>query len=59
MVEAGWLRPGGRGAAQDVLGKPVDKVRWGQRVRDPGAMDLITIDDVTGKIDTFMGCQVL
>ena len=46
-------------AVERYLGKPVDKVRWGQRVRDPGAMDLITIDDVTGKIDTFMGGQVL
>jgi heptosyltransferase I len=25
---------------------PVEKVRWGTRVRDPAAMDLITVDDV-------------
>lgn len=41
-------------AVERFLGKSVDEVRWGQRVRDPGAMDLITIDDVVRKIDTFM-----
>ena len=29
------------------------KLRWGQRVRHPDAMDLITIDDVRAKIDLF------
>lgn len=27
---------------------------WGTRVRDPGAMDLITVADVTGKLDELM-----
>ncbi len=40
-------------AALKYLGKPVEKLRWGQRVRHPDAMNLITIDDVTGKIDAF------
>jgi heptosyltransferase I len=40
-------------AALKYLGKPVDKLRWGQRVRHPEAMDLITIEDVMGKIDAF------
>lgn len=31
--------------------KPVSQLRWGQRVRDPDAMDLITLDDVRQKVD--------
>lgn len=41
-------------AVERFLGTAVDEVRWGQRVRDPGAMELITIEDVTSKIDAFM-----
>ena len=33
------------------FGKPVQELRWGQRVRDPSAMDLITVSDVTNKAD--------
>ena len=33
------------------LGKTPEQLRWGQRVRDPSAMDLIRLKDVTGKID--------
>jgi len=40
-------------AALKYLGKPVEKLRWGQRVRHPAAMDLITVEDVVGKIDAF------
>ena len=40
-------------AARKYLGKAVGELRWGQRVRHPNAMNLITIDDVTGKIDSF------
>jgi heptosyltransferase I len=40
-------------AAIKYLGKPVEKLHWGQRVRHPDAMDLITIDDVISKIDGF------
>ena len=40
-------------AARKYLGKDVDELRWGQRVRHPDAMDLITIEDVSGKIDDF------
>lgn len=41
-------------AVLKYLHKDVDEVRWGRRVRHPDAMDLITIDDVTRKIDDFM-----
>ena len=40
-------------AARKFLGKEVDELRWGQRVRNANAMDLITIDDVKSKIDDF------
>ena len=40
-------------AARKYLGKAVNELRWGQRVRHPEAMGLITIDDVKGKIDDF------
>ena len=38
-------------AIRRYLGKNVDEVRWGRRVRDPHAMDLVTVDDVLQKID--------
>ena len=31
--------------------KPVEALRWGERVRNPEAMDLITVDDVVAKLD--------
>ncbi len=38
-------------ALETFMGKTVQQVRWGQRVRSPEAMELITVEDVTGKID--------
>ncbi|MGI9204110.1 MAG: glycosyltransferase family 9 protein [Woeseiaceae bacterium] len=38
-------------AVERYLGKSSDQVRWGQRVRDPGAMDLIKQETVISKID--------
>jgi len=40
-------------AARKYLHRGVDALRWGQRVRHRDAMGLITIDDVTSKIDMF------
>ena len=37
------------------LGKSVNQVRWGQRVRDPGAMGLIRLKQVNAKIDDVLG----
>ena len=37
------------------LGKTPDQLRWGQRVRDPRAMDLIRLRDVNAKIDQVFG----
>jgi heptosyltransferase I len=38
-------------AVQREFGIPVSRLRWGQRVRDPDAMDLIRVEDVIGKAD--------
>ncbi len=38
-------------AISRYLGKNVRDLRWGQRVRHPDAMDLITVSDVIEKID--------
>ena len=40
-------------AISAYLGKTIDTVNWGQRVRHPDAMDLIQVGDVTAKIDIF------
>jgi heptosyltransferase I len=40
-------------AVERYLGKRVSDLRWGQRVRHPKAMELITKSDVIGKIDDF------
>ncbi len=39
-------------AVGHYLGKTVDQVRWGERVRDPGAMGLIRLASVNKRIDT-------
>jgi heptosyltransferase I len=38
-------------AVQREFGRPIDTLRWGQRVRDPEAMSLITVADVITKLD--------
>lgn len=40
-------------AAMRYLGKNVRDLRWGQRIRHPDAMDLVTINDVVQVIDNF------
>ena len=40
-------------AVRQYLGKNVADLAWGQRVRHPHAMDLITVDEVVQKIDLF------
>jgi heptosyltransferase I len=42
-------------AVERYLGKRVTDIRWGQRVRHPDAMELITVDDVIDKINEFYG----
>jgi heptosyltransferase I len=38
-------------AVEREFGRPIDTLRWGQRVRDPAAMALITVADVIPKLD--------
>lgn len=38
-------------AVEREFGRPIDTLRWGQRVRDPAAMSLITVADVKLKLD--------
>jgi heptosyltransferase I len=38
-------------AVEREFGRPVETLRWGQRVRDPAAMSLITVADVVSKLD--------
>lgn len=42
-------------AVEQAFGKSVEEIRWGRRVRDPGAMDLISVADVTRKLDAAFG----
>ena len=42
-------------AVETFLGKPVDALRWGQRVRDPRAMGLIRLGEVNARIDALFG----
>jgi heptosyltransferase I len=41
-------------ALRKYNGKSVDEVRWGQRVRHPDAMRLITVDEVIAMLDRVM-----
>ena len=42
-------------AIRERFGKSVSEVRWGERVRDAGAMKLISVADVTARIDQVLG----
>jgi len=44
-------------AVQKFLGKSVQQLRWGQRVRHPDAMDLITVEEVIAKLDGFFDLE--
>lgn len=42
-------------ALETFMGKQPENVRWGQRVRHPSAMNLITVGNVTDKVDLIFG----
>ena len=42
-------------AVEREFGKRVEELRWGERVRNPDAMDLIEVDDVLPKLDLAFG----
>ena len=44
-------------AVRREMGKNVDEVSWGTRVRDPEAMSLIEVRDVTGRLDALMAAR--
>jgi len=41
-------------AVRQEFGKPVEALRWGERVRAPGAMDLIPVADVVERVDAVL-----
>lgn len=41
-------------AAEKYLHKPVAELSWGQRIRNPEVMSLITVEDVTQKLDRLL-----
>ncbi len=44
-------------AVRKFNGQHPEDARWGTRVRDPAAMELITVADVTGKLDELMAAR--
>jgi heptosyltransferase I len=42
-------------AVQREFGKSVEEIPWGARVRDPSAMDLISVDEVKRAVDRVLG----
>jgi len=42
-------------AARKYLGKPASALPWGKRVEFPGVMDLIPVEEVVARFDTFTG----
>lgn len=49
-----WLVNRYPDAVQRQYGKAVNEVPWGARVREPGTMQLISVDDVCEKLNQFM-----
>jgi len=41
-------------AAQKFLGRPAAQIPWTTKIERPGVMDLISVDEVTGKLDALM-----
>jgi heptosyltransferase I len=45
-------------AARKFLGKPAAQIAWTRKIERPGVMDLITVSDVTAKLDELMAALV-
>ena len=45
-------------AAQKYFGKPAAQIPWTTKIEPIGVMDLITVSDVTAKLDALMACRV-
>lgn len=42
-------------AARRFRGKEPEQLRWGTRIEEPGVMNLVSVDDVIGKLEELMG----
>jgi heptosyltransferase I len=45
-------------AAQKYFGKPAAQIPWTTKIEPIGVMDLITVSDVTARLDALMACRV-
>jgi heptosyltransferase I len=45
-------------AVERFMGKKVEDLRWGQRVRDPAAMGLIRLASVNQRIDRVFSAEI-
>ncbi len=41
-------------AARQFRGKEPEELRWGTRIEEPGVMDLVEVDEVIAKLDSFL-----
>jgi len=46
-------------ASRQFHGKPATGIPWTTKIEEPGVMDLITVDEVTDKLDQVMSCPEL
>src|ERR1700675_3446225 len=46
-------------AARKYLGKPAAQIPWTTKIERPGVMDLISVSDVTGKLDALMAERII
>jgi heptosyltransferase I len=46
-------------AAQKYLGRPAAQIPWTMKIERPGVMDLISVSDVTAKLDALMAERVI
>jgi len=46
-------------AAQKYLGRPAAQLPWTTKIERPGVMDLISVSDVTAKLDALMAARVI
>ncbi|MDE2224839.1 MAG: glycosyltransferase family 9 protein [Xanthomonadaceae bacterium] len=44
-------------AARKFLRRPAAEIPWGTKIEHPGVMDLVTVDDVIGKLEAAMSIQ--
>lgn len=50
----GWCVDRFDDAARHFLGRPARDIPWTTKIERPGVMDLVTVDDATGRLDALM-----